>query len=378
MTGPGAAAPSQQADAEVQVRRGDDALDAVAAGWQSLYRRCSSAAPFQTHAWLSSWWRQYGRAGRLLVMLVFRDGVPIAGAALHRVRRGPAVVLTPVGAGISDLGDVLVADGWARQGARDLAAALRAEPGWDVLDLPEVHPRAAAGWLREEWPGPNRSLPASTCLEQPAQPINDALARVPSRTAGTLRRKLKRIDRAGITIEPVPATEVAAAVAELTALHEQQWAGRGVNPEHLTTRFRRHLADALPAMAHDGDAVLTRVRRDGHVQAVDVLLCGSDTAGAYLYGFAPELREHLDVYTLLLREHLDVASVRGLGTLSELRGLEPHKQRLRPEQVVSQRLLLGRTPLAAGYAATARARSAAIRIVRRRAPALLSWLRRMR
>ena len=38
--------------------------------WGRLYRRCGAATPFQSHAWLHSWWLSYGRPGRLRLVLV--------------------------------------------------------------------------------------------------------------------------------------------------------------------------------------------------------------------------------------------------------------------------------------------------------------------
>lgn len=37
---------------------------ALAPAWARLYRRCATATPFQSHAWLHSWWLSYGGRGR--------------------------------------------------------------------------------------------------------------------------------------------------------------------------------------------------------------------------------------------------------------------------------------------------------------------------
>ena len=47
---------------------------ALAPAWGRLYRRCGAATPFQSHAWLHSWWLSYGAAGRLRIVVVVRDG----------------------------------------------------------------------------------------------------------------------------------------------------------------------------------------------------------------------------------------------------------------------------------------------------------------
>lgn len=48
--------------------------------WDELQRRCSTATPFQSHAWLESWWLSYGTDGRLRIVLVRLDGRLIAAA----------------------------------------------------------------------------------------------------------------------------------------------------------------------------------------------------------------------------------------------------------------------------------------------------------
>ena len=35
--------------------------------WNRLFRACPTATPFQSHAWLHSWWLSYGRRGRLII-----------------------------------------------------------------------------------------------------------------------------------------------------------------------------------------------------------------------------------------------------------------------------------------------------------------------
>ncbi len=372
------AAPVVAAGWSAQVRRDDGALGALAEEWDELHRRCRTATPFQTHAWVQSWWRQYGTPGRLRVVTVRRDGRLVAAAALLLRRRGCWSVLGPVGAGISDLTDVLLDDSCADRAAELLSGALRDEPGWHAVDLPEVPPESAAALL----PGRRALFPASTCLEHPAGPIEDLLADLPGRSAHTVRKKLRKIARSGVEARVAAGDEVPEAVADLVRLHELQWRGRGVNREHLRPRFRRHLSDALQRMVAAGQAVVTRFSVEGQVLALDVVLLGRDHAGAYLYAIHPELRQRIDVYTLLLRNALATASGRGLATLSQYRGAEPHKERFRPVHRRNTRLVLARPgAMGRGYLLAVGAQTSAVRFVRERVPAarkLARWIRSRR
>jgi len=364
----------------VEYRRDDGALSAVAAEWRDLYDRCRTATPFQSHEWLDSWWREYGKSGRLRLILVRRDGLLVAAAAMMLTPRWSCAALAPMGDGISDLTDILVDDSCAPEATEQLASALLEETGWHVLDLPEVRPDGPAAAFAEVWPARQWRFAAATCLEITAKPLGEALVEVPGRTAHTIEKKLRKIDTMGIESRIVRPDEVAAAVEDLVRLHTAQWEGRGGNPEHLRPRFARHLTTALEAMVLADRAIVTRYAWEGRVVCCDILLLGHEFAGDYLYGIHPDLREKLDAYTMVLRDSLAHTHERGLPTLSQLRGTEPHKQRLRPRHVASSRILLAprRGVRAVCYATAVRFRERARDLVRERLPLLRTWLTRVR
>ncbi|MEW2357922.1 GNAT family N-acetyltransferase [Spirillospora sp. NPDC029432] len=341
----------------VEVRRDGGALAALAGEWRDLYERSPAATPFQSHAWLSSWWRNYGTPDGLRLFLVRRRGVLVAAAPLMTVRRFGFPVLEPVAAPQSDFTDVLLDGEHARRAARCLARALLAAPGWGAIDLREVRPGAAAHLVAGCWPGTSWHTPASLCLELPAGGMDGLLDALPRRRAGKIRARLRRIDAAGIEAVPVPAERAAEAVNRLLDLHVRQWEGRPINPEHTRARFRRHLAAALGEMIRDGQAALLEYRDGDRPVAADLVLIGHDFAGAYLYGAVTDLRERIEVTLMLLRQDIDLARRAGVPVLSLLRGDEPYKRKWRPAPVRNERLILGRSPLASLYATAARARA---------------------
>lgn len=315
---------------------------ALAAEWTALHRRTSAATPFQSHAWLHSWWLSYGTPGRLRVVLVRRGGALVAAAPLMLARR-PLPALVPLGGTISDFSDVLLDDEHADSAARALARALATAARSAVIDLREVRPGAAAERVYHCWDGPRDRLDDSLCLELPAVPMDRLLARLPSSRAQRARAKIRKIDSLGIEERLVPGEEIPTAVARLLQLHRLQWQGRGVTPEHLSARFADHLARAVRAMAASGDAAVTEFRLAGEVVAADLTLMSGSLAGGYLYGADPILRERkIDVATMLLRGSARRISADGRTTLSMLRGNEPYKHHWRPEAVHNQRLLLAR------------------------------------
>ncbi|MFG2871590.1 GNAT family N-acetyltransferase [Streptomyces sp. NPDC048338] len=312
----------------------------LGAHWASLYARCSTATPFQSHSWLHSWWVSYGRPGALRVVLVRReDGELVAAAPLMRAR-GPLPVLTPLGGSITDFSDVLLDDA-CPQAAPALARALARAARGAVVDLREVRPGAAAERVHACWRGPRRRLTDSLCLELPAVPMDALLERIPSGKAQRVRAKLRKLDALGIDERVVSGEEVPAALDRLLKLHQLQWQGRGVTVEHTSARFAQHLARAVRPMVECGDARVTEFRLGGDVVAADLTLMSPRLAGGYLYGADPVLRARkVDVATMLLRNGARETSASGRATLSMLRGTEPYKQHWRPETVPNQRLML--------------------------------------
>ncbi|WP_329340442.1 GNAT family N-acetyltransferase [Streptomyces sp. NBC_01352] len=315
----------------------------LADDWGALYRRCAAATPFQSHAWLHSWWLSYGRRGRLRLVLVRDGGELVAAAPLMRVGR-PVPSLVPLGGAISDYGDVLLDDERGEPAVTALAEGLSAAARTALIDLREVRPGAAAERIYDHWRGPRRRVTDSVCLELPALPMDELVSRLPAaKTQQRARAKLRRLAALGIERQVVPPDEVDKALRRLIELHQLQWQGRKVTSEHLRLRFCEHLVRSVGPMVRSGDAVVTEFRLEDDVVAVDLTLLSRRLAGGYLYGAHPCLRERrADVAVMLLDACAEHIRGSGRGVLSLLRGNEPYKHHWRPETVVNQRLLLAR------------------------------------
>ncbi|MFJ3710584.1 GNAT family N-acetyltransferase [Streptomyces sp. NBC_01267] len=348
--------------------------------WTALHRGCATATPFQSHSWLHSWWLSYGTPGRLRVVLVRRDGRLVGAAPLMLVHR-PLPLLVPLGGGISDFSDVLV-DATDPPGTLSaLAEGLRRAARHAVIDLREVRPGAAAEQLFDRWPGVRRRLDDSVCLELPAEPIDALMKRLAASRAQRVRAKLRKLDALRIEERTVTEHEVPGSVRELLRLHELQWRGRGVTPEHLRPRFAEHLTRATQRMVRDGDAALTEYRLDGAVVAANVTLQSARLTGGYLYGADPQLRTRkVDVATMLLRRDARHAAETGRSVISLLRGTEPYKCHWRPAVVTNQRLLLAPSALApvlSLYAAQLAGRERAAGTARALVPVVREWRARI-
>ncbi|MDV9178359.1 GNAT family N-acetyltransferase, partial [Streptomyces sp. W16] len=212
-----------------------------------------------------------------------------------------------------------------------------------LIDFREVRPGSAVERVYDRWRGPRRRVHDSLCLELPAVPMDELVARLPSSKAQRVRAKLRKLTALGVERNVVRPDEVDGALRRLLELHQLQWQGRKVTSEHLQTRFCEHLVRSVGPMVRSGDAVVTEFRLDEDVVAVDLTLLSRRLAGGYLYGAHPRLRERkADVAVMLLDACAEHTGTDGPGTLSLLRGNEPYKHHWRPEPVLNQRLLLAR------------------------------------
>jgi hypothetical protein len=364
----------------VETLRHDGALADLADEWEDLYARCSTATPFACHAWLESWWRSYGRRGRLVLIVVRRRDLLVAVLALHRTRRAGLPILAPLGETVSDFLDVLVDDAHAEPALARLAEELSRRARTRAIDLLDVAPDAAIWRVLDTWPHRHWRLPGTTCLELPVKPIADVLASLPGSRARRRRSKQRTIEAAGITVRWVTAVEAADAVHRLLSIHREQWRGRAMSAEHRRRRFATHLGRATTTMIERNQAAIAQYWLDGHVLGVDVVLIGHRVLGAYLYGIHPDLRRRVDVTQLLLSENLDFGLKLGLERLSFMRGEEEHKWTWQPTVVPNERLLLAAGP-AIGYAKVLHRLHLLTIAVRQRMPALRTaarWVRSWR
>ncbi|WP_224392963.1 GNAT family N-acetyltransferase [Pseudonocardia sp. ICBG1293] len=346
----------------------------LAAEWDALADRCASATPFQRSGWLCAWWDHYGDGASLHVVTVRRDGRLVAGAALMTRRLAGVRVLGPVGGGLSDITEFLVDETVRDEAVRHLARSVLAEPGWQVVELPEVRADGVAAAVAAHWRGAV-SVASSVCLEVPFGSVEALLAGTEGRSRKRLRTRIRKVRATGVEYLPAgpgAAVGTSTGVATLLDLHALQWEGRGGNPEHRTPRFAAMLTGALDVLVPAGVAHLDLYRVDGVDVAAMLLLVGPRAVYAYLLGVSPALRDGGDGAALTLSRSLDVVEHRERVALDMLRGAESYKRRWQSVEIPQRRVLLSRrrSPGAASYVATVRVRAALRDRVRDRAPEL--------
>lgn len=300
------------------------ALQAIAPAWWSLWARCPHRMPFQSPAWLLTWWRAF-EPGELMVF-TFRGADRLLGIAPFYIERGAyGTRLLPIGISLSDFVDILVEPGCEFPVINRLAIALAAEPVWDAIEINDLPPDAVALRLGH--------LPGCTMTEQSADvcPVLtlDATMPVDVQLPARQRRKLRmanhRARRRG-TLEYVLADAAAAprAFDWLVRLHTERWQGRqqpGVLADPSVKDFH---ADIVRALMPLGIIRLYALRIAGETAAVYYGFQDAGRAYAYIGGFDP--RFAFESPGALLLAHVIVeSSLAGAREFHFLRGAESYK-----------------------------------------------------
>ncbi|HST75245.1 MAG TPA: GNAT family N-acetyltransferase [Acetobacteraceae bacterium] len=303
----------------------DAALATLRPSWERLWRRASSATPFQSPAWLLPWWRQFGTGAPRVAIL--RDGGGLEGILpLYVLQDGAERRLLPMGAGITDYQDALLAPGLPADAARlllEVALRRARRDGVTVCDLIDLPPDAR---LREApnpdgWRGEWRS--ADPC---PVLALPDTVEQLGRRIPATMLRKLRmnrhRVARAGgCAVEIATAETVPVLLDGLFRLHQARWDGEGVLADPRVRAFHR---EAAPLLLAAGALRLQVLRFGARIVAAYYALLAGPRILFYLSGYDPDHASE-SPGTVLLGAMIEAAVREGRTELHFLRGGENYK-----------------------------------------------------
>ena len=323
--------------------------------WDGLHAASPAATPFQSWAWLYSWWEHYGQGRHRLRLVTVREGAggPLVGVAPLMVegRRGPGGLLLG-GTGVLCYQDLRAREGWEGVVAGAAAGAVRRMGGWAVADLQELRPDADSWRLFEAWDGPKARAWQSSCPVVDVRPWDQMLKGLRQKQRYHARRAVKMAEEDGLRVERLRPGEAGEAARRLVALHRESWQGRDIGPEHLTGRFEAHLEAAVPRLMARGLATLSEFRRDEEPVISSFSLVGRGAVNWYLGGSTREALLRYRVSSLHIWEGVRIALERDVPCLDMLRGEESYKLKWSARVVPNHRVILGRGPsfLWAAYA----------------------------
>ena len=294
----------------------DSELAAIWAAWETLWRRIPDVWPFSAPAWLRPWWDAFGNGQPVVALMHGAFGL-IGLLPLYRL----GDKLLPMGVGISDYFDVLLAPEAPMHATSSLlAAALRAGEA-QRCDLPEL-PRCAqllrasapAGWHDDRWA-------SSPCPVLPLQPE----PAIPKGRRRDLRQARHRADRAGgWGVQCADRTSLDELLGALVALHTKCWQARrqcGVLADPRVLAFHRA---AAPLLLRSGLLRMQALRLRGRIAAVAYAMLAPDQIFFYLTGYDPDAAFE-SPGTILLGHMLEQAAAEGRREAHFLRGDEPYK-----------------------------------------------------
>ncbi len=310
---------------EVELITGHEALVGLCPAWRQLWHRDPAATPFQSPAWLLSWWEVFGTAEPRL--LLARSGGDLVGLLpLYLLRERGCRKLLPIGIGLSDYIEGLV-DPAAADAAPLLVAAIAAMAGWDECWLPDLLPEGmlATAVMRNPMNYSISAAPPCPNLALPDDPSKLAEI-VPRKVLRDVRQARRRAAAAGgATIEAVGKERLDPVMDELFGLHEQRWRVRGeygVCSDPKVQRFHRMAARRLLAA---GMLRLYRLSLGAAVLAVYYGFAAKRRAYAYLGGFDPA-HSRLSPGAQIIAYAIEQAVAEGASRFDFLRGDESYKR----------------------------------------------------
>jgi CelD/BcsL family acetyltransferase involved in cellulose biosynthesis len=312
--------------------------------WEDLYRSAPLSTPFQSWAWLYSWWEHYGEGCELRLITVRDEGLLVGLIPLMLEHRWGLRRLRFIGK--YDRLDLLVRRGWEDKVHKAGVGALKQMMGsWHVIDLQALSPAAAAWSIFQQWNGPRTCILVDHYLFMEVKPWEELLASLNRKHRQTVRRALRRAQEDSVCSVQAGPEEAEQAARRLVALHRELRQGRRIYERHLTPRFESFMVAAARRMTERGLGVISELRRDGEVLISSLTLFGDGVTDAYLVGVSHKARERYQWSSLGIWDALQIARSRDSTRLCLSDGRAPYKQRWAPEEVPYYRIILGRGPV---------------------------------
>jgi CelD/BcsL family acetyltransferase involved in cellulose biosynthesis len=332
---------------EVAVINDTHAFAALEEEWDDLYHNSRRATPYQSWAWLYSWWEAYGedhkRRDLRLITVRSEDGLLVALIPLMLERRWGFGKLLFIGSWPSlHYLDMLVRRGWEAKACEAGVEALRQMDGWHVADLRGIAQTATIWGLFEGWNGPRADLQVKPLWEIEVKPWEEVLASLSKKSRKMARRTLRSAEQDGARW--VPAEDVERAARRLIALHREMRQGRGIPPERLGARYESYTVTAARRMSERGLGRISEFWRDGEVIISSFLIFYNDLTITFMVGANQEANRRYQWSTLFVWDAVNTARDRNSSFVSLLQGDEVYKTRW-AKAVPYYRIHLGRNPL---------------------------------
>jgi CelD/BcsL family acetyltransferase involved in cellulose biosynthesis len=300
-------------------------LAALSPEWDQLWRASPDATPFQSPAWLASWWEVFA-PGRLALLAVRKHGCLAGLAPLYLENGLNEPRLLPLGTPITDYLDVLLHPAHEKGAALAISGALGAADGWASIELDEL-PEASRALLL---PCPvfcADSIETSTVC--PYLPLPQGLAGLkdilPPRKRRSIRMVANRASHRGaVRVLSLADRSVSEMLADLFRLHGQRWQTRGENGVLASDEVQRFHRLAAPRLSAAGLLRCYAMKIEDQVAGLYYGFLSNGQAYGYLTGFDPAFA-YESPGTLVVAHAIEAAIGERAREFHFLRGGEEYK-----------------------------------------------------
>jgi CelD/BcsL family acetyltransferase involved in cellulose biosynthesis len=291
-------------------------LEELRSEWQVLWRRSSTATPFQSPDWLIPWWRYFG-AGRLCV-LVLRQDERLVGIAPFFANSEDPRTLRLLGAGNTDYLDVLTSDGAERESVEAIYEYLRKSCWCDKIWLENLRPESLLLTTNT-----NREF-VECVQEQDVCPVLRLPSSVTPHNLNYYQRKLATLGE--VTIESAREDNFAELFDAFVKLHQARWRMTDMPGMLHEDEVRLFLHDAAAGLLANGALRLYALRVDRRIVASLYGFHHARRTYYYLGGFDPEFKQY-SPGTILVSHAIAEATRERANEFDFLRGREDYKYR---------------------------------------------------
>lgn len=323
------------------------AFAALEEEWEELHRHSLRATPFQSWAWLYSWWENYGASYELrLITVRSAKGLLVGVLPLMLERRWGFGKLLFIGSGPASghYRDVLVRRDWKTEVCEAGIQALKHMDGWHVAELHRIAPTATIWDFLKGWNGPRGDFQQEPLWVIEVKPWDELLMSLKKQQRSNARGALRRAEKDGVRCVLAGVEDVERAARRSVALHREMRRGRHIVPERLTARFESYILAAARRLTERGLGGISEFLRDGEVIVSSFLIFGDDLTVTYLVGANQEAMSRYQWSSLFIWDALNIARSKNCAYVSLLPGPEGYKQQWCKE-VPYYQLALGRSPL---------------------------------
>jgi CelD/BcsL family acetyltransferase involved in cellulose biosynthesis len=313
---------------EFELIQDSASLEALTSEWWELWQADPQATPFQSPAWLLPWWDVFGAEPQAeLATLAARKSGRLVGLGAFYIRaEETGRKLLPLGIGISDYLDPLLAPGQAAPLAGELLGAIgELAPRIDTVDL---NPLPADSILLDAPPPPGWDSRWATLGTAPvldlAAPDDGAAHKLRGRL-GRLPYYERRAERLGpARVATSDHCDPRALIEALFTLHEARWRKSGEAGVLADPRVQRFHRAAAPRLARAGLLRLRALLIADRPAAIFYGLADRHRLHAYLGGWDPHL-PHPGLGAMMIGGAIEAAQRERMREVHFLRGDEPYK-----------------------------------------------------